>query len=60
MFSIVFFSPPKIGDKGQIHFSLLLYFRDSLNINTKKTTHEIKKSTAKTADIVLVNNNSIN
>lgn len=38
----------------------MLYFRDSLNINTKKTTHEIKKSTAKKADIVLVNNNSIN
>ena len=43
-----------------IHFSLMLYFLDSLNINTEKTMHEIKKSTAKKVEIEFVNNKSPN
>jgi len=43
-----------------IHFSLMLYFLDSLNIKIIKTKHEIKKSTAKKVDIEFVNNKSIN
>ena len=43
-----------------IHFSFMSYFFASLNVKMIKTTHEMRKSTAKKVDIELANNKSTN